>query len=410
MRFLIVSTAFPFPPRWGFGMRVYQLARHLAAQHEVTLLSFSDAADEEAAPSIPAELEVELVRRKKRSSTAKRLEQVGSLITGRAFHAHLFDSAEMQDAIDRLCSSAPFDIVQLESSLLGKLEVPGSSRIVLDEHNIEHEVFERMWANERSTLRRAFYRAEHKRFERFEEELWRRVDACVVTSAREEAIVRSAAPDTVTVVVPNGVDVDYFQPAADRPRARTAVFNGVLDYRPNLDAACYLVDELWPRIREREPDAELAIVGRGSTSDLRRLAGPGVTVTGEVPDVRPYLRSASVVVVPIRIGGGTRFKVIEGLAMGKPVVSTTLGAEGIDVEDGRDIVLADDPDDFAASVLALFQDAPAGDSLGRAGRLLVEQRYSWEYAGSCLEALYRRVCERSAEPVDVIADRSVAAT
>lgn len=408
MRILIVSTAFPFPPRWGFGMRVYQLARQLATRHDVTLLSFGDGADEEAAASISGELAVELVRSPQRSGIAKRLEQVTAVLAGRAFHAHLFDSAEMQDAIDRLCSSEHFDVVQLESSLLGRFEIPGPSRVALDEHNIEHEVFRRMWANERSRLRRAFYRAEHERFRRFEEALWRRVDACLVTSGREQAIVRSAAPDTDIAVVPNGVDVDYFQPSADRPRPRTAVFNGVLDYRPNFDAACYLVDDLWPRIREREPDAQLTIVGRAREVDVRRLHGPGVTVTDEVPDVRPYLRSAAVVVVPIRIGGGTRFKVIEGLAMGKPVVSTTLGAEGIEAENGRHIVLADDPDDFAASVVALFDDASAGEALGRAGRLLVEQRYSWDYAGSCLEAVYRRICETTAEPTEAIGGRAVA--
>jgi len=399
MRVLLVSTAFPFPPRWGFAVRVYQLARQLAAHHEVTLLSYADRDDEHAAASLAGALDVELVRREPRSSAAKRLKQASALVAGRAFHANAVESPEMQRAIDRLCAERGFDVVQLESSLLGTFEIPAPARVVLDEHNIEHEVFQRMCANERSALRRAFYRAEHKRFRTFEESLWRRVDACVVTSGREKEIVEAVAPDTRTAVVPNGVDVEYFRPVADGTRPNSAVFNGVLDYRPNFDAACFLADEIWPRVRSHVPDAEIAIVGRASEADVRRLQGPGVTVTNEVPDVRPYLQRAAVVVVPIRIGGGTRFKVIEGLAVGKAVVSTTLGAEGIAVEPGVNILFADDAEAFAENVVTLFGERSSADELGRAGRELVERRYSWDYAGGCLEALYRQLSGAPAETV-----------
>jgi glycosyltransferase involved in cell wall biosynthesis len=168
----------------------------------------------------------------------------------------------------------------------------------------------------------------------------------------------------------------------------------VLDYRPNMDAAEFLVDAIWPLILERCPTARLTIVGRGAPASLRALERPGVTITGEVADVRPYLRDAAVVAVPIRMGGGTRLKVVEGLAMGKPMVSTSLGCEGVRVDDGEHLVIADEPQAFADAVVALFDDPAYGRALGSAGRQRMAQEYSWDSAGERQEALYRRVFAR----------------
>jgi glycosyltransferase involved in cell wall biosynthesis len=248
-----------------------------------------------------------------------------------------------------------------------------------------------MRENERSLLRRAFYRLEELRFRNFEQRCWRRVDGCVMTSEREARVVRTVAPNTPTAAVPNGVDVEYFRPRPEPVEPRTLVFNGTLDYRPNLDGASFLVEQILPRVRSRYPDVRVVLVGRGSQADLDGFRAPGVEVTGEVPDVRPYLARAAVVTVPIRTGSGTRLKVVEGLAMGKAMVSTTLGCEGVDVRDGKHLLIADDADAFAAAVMRLFEDAEHGQALGRAGRIKMEREYSWEYAGELLESLYTRV-------------------
>ena len=390
MRILIVSTRFPYPPRWGFATRVYQLARELAKSHDVTLLSATDGATDEQVEALGTELSVVAVRRRERVPIMpKRARQLTALAGGRSFHVREFSTVELQDAVDRLTCERSFDIVQIESSVLGDLRFPRGPRLVLDEHNIEYEVFRRMQEGERSHARRAFYRREHARFRPFEQQLWRRVDGCVVTSEREEEIVCAHASATPCVVVPNGVDVDYFQPSTGDVEPDTLVFNGVLDYRPNLDAALFLVDEVLPRVRAVVPSARLTIVGRGAPSDLARLRKhPGVRVTGEVPDVRPYLAGSCVVVVPIRIGGGTRLKVVEGLAMGRPMVTTTLGCEGIDVHDERQLLIRDDAEAFAASVVTLLADPERGAALGAAGRDLIEARYSWASAGARLAELY----------------------
>ena len=202
------------------------------------------------------------------------------------------------------------------------------------------------------------------------------------------ATTPDAAPDTPTAVVPNGVDTEYFSPGSEPVEPRTLVFNGALDYRPNLDAALFLVDEVLPRVRETHPETKAVIVGRGGPEELDQLRRSGVEVTGEVPDVRPYLERAEIVVVPIPAGSGTRFKVVEGLAMAKPMVSTAVGCEGIGVEHEEHLLVADAPPDFAAAVVRLFEDAELAGSLGRAGREFVEREYSWARAGERLQALY----------------------
>lgn len=388
---LIVSAQFPFPPRFGFARRVFHLATHLARAHDVTLLTYGAAGDRAVVERLRPELTVEIVQRDAGAQVRRRVGQAASLVSREPFACRSVVTSEMQRAIDACCARRPFDVVQLESSVLCAFRFPPDVPLLLDEHNLEYEVFERMHQGERSVARRAFNQLEARRVRNFEQRWWRGVAGCAVTSEREEAIVRRIAPATLVATVPNGVDLDEFRPSEVEPEAETVVFNGLLRYRPNLDAACHLVDDVWPRVLAARPNARLFVVGKGDQSDLRRLSAPGVTVTGEVPDVRPYLARAAVVAVPVRMGGGTRLKVVEALAMAKPIVTTTLGCEGVDVTDGRDVSIADGPAATAAAIERLFADPSLRARLGRAGRELAERRYSWEDAGDRLEVLARQV-------------------
>jgi glycosyltransferase involved in cell wall biosynthesis len=347
---------------------------------------------------------VEVVPWNRPSSGSKRAAQLLSLASRRPFACRSVQTAALQRALDEVCSRQQFDVIQLESSVLCGLRLPESTPVLLDEHNIEYEVFKRVWESERSPLRRFFNRLEYKRFKRHEQRWWARVDACAITSEREEPVLVEHAPRTPIAVVPNGVDLDYFRPRQDRPDADTVVFNGVLDYRPNVDAAQHLVDEVWPLVRRRRPQARLLIVGRGDEAERERLRCPGVELTGEVPDVRPYLAGAAVVIVPIRMGGGTRLKVVEALSMARPMVSTTLGCEGVNVRHGEHLLVADGAEELAGAVTQLLEDRWLAAELGRAGRRRMEEEYSWELAGDRLEELYARVLGTSdfdapAEPV-----------
>ena len=397
MKVLVISTQFPFPTHSGFTMRVYQLMRQLARRHDVALLSYARPDERQAVDQLRQEFAVSVVERVQRpSGVSRRVAQLRSILSARPYYSHAAYSEEMQRMIFDLCSDRGFDVVQIESSLLCGFSFPPGVRVVLDEHNIEYEVFRRMCEGERSLARRTFNHLEYRRFRRFEQRSWERVDGCVVTSEREQPIVRSTAPTTTTEVVPNGVDLVHFKPSMAPVEPHSIVFNGILDYRPNLDAAHHLVDDVWPLVLRRCPNATLTIVGRGHTSDIRRLRSQAVRVTGEVPDVRPYLQRAAAVAVPIRIGGGTRLKVVEGLAMGKALVSTQLGCEGIAVRDGEHLLIGDGAEDFAAKVVALFEDPALRRALGRAGRELIEREYSWDLAGGRLEAFHRHVSRASA--------------
>jgi polysaccharide biosynthesis protein PslH len=388
---LVISAQFPYPPRSGFAMRVYQLTRQLARENRVTVLSYAGMQERDGATALAQELPVRTVQRERTTTGVKRAAQMASLISKRPYSCRDVHSRRFQQAIDDLCANETFDVIQLESSLLYAFNFPQGPRLVLDEHNIEYEVFQRMCDGERSMARRLFNRVECARFRRFEERSWEQADGCIVTSEREARILSARGVKTPLAVVPNGVDLEYFRPSPHEFEPNTLVFNGILTYRPNLDAAYHLIDDIWPRVLDRCPDAQLTLVGRAYPAELRNLSRPGVTITGEVPDIRPYLEQAAVVGVPIRMGGGTRLKVVEGLAMGKAMVSTSLGCEGVAVRDGEHLLIGDDADTFAARVVELFRDPAAGAQLGRAGRALVERDYSWSLAGERIEALYERV-------------------
>jgi glycosyltransferase involved in cell wall biosynthesis len=300
----------------------------------------------------------------------------------------------MQQAIDALCAAHDFDVIQLEASLLCAFTFPGDTPLVLDEHNIEYEVFVRMTESERSFARRRFNQIEAGRYRRFEQDWWKRVDAVVITSGREAPVLARVAPRTPTTVIVNGVDLHYFTPSDEPPMPRTLVFNGILDYRPNLDAAYHLVDEIMPLVSARFPEAKLKIIGRGYPADIKRLTRDNVEVIGRVPDLRPHMTQSAVSVVPIRMGGGTRLKVVEGLAMGLPMVSTTLGCEGVSVHDREHLLIGDDAESFAARIVELFENPAFGRELGLAGRALMEREYSWDLGGELLDGVYRDVITR----------------
>jgi glycosyltransferase involved in cell wall biosynthesis len=373
-------------------MRVYQLARYLSEHHDVTLLSYARADEMVHVDSLRELLtDVRAVERPQNRGLTKRVAQLTSIASTASYQVRDLHTVEMQSAIDELLSTQPFDIIQLESSQMCGFRYQSNGALVLDEHNIEYELLQRMQQGERSLSRRLYNRVEYRKFRPIEQEFWRKVDGCVVTSEREEAIVLRHAPSTPVMVVSNGVDPDFFKPSGHATEADTLVFNGLLSYRPNFDAASYFVDDVLPRIERIRPGVTLTLVGHGSAAELESLKRPNVVLTGSVPDVRPYLQRAAVVVVPIRMGGGTRLKVVEALAMAKAVVSTTIGCEGIRVSDGEHLLKADDPDSFASCVALLLSDEARADALGSAGRVLMVDEYSWERSAGRLDDLYQKL-------------------
>jgi glycosyltransferase involved in cell wall biosynthesis len=286
---------------------------------------------------------------------------------------------------------------------MSSLRIRSRAPLILDEHNLEYELLERTVREERSPLRKLYNWIEYRKLRREEHRNWRRADVCIFTSPRERDIFGAFLPEKRAIVVPNGVDVDYFRPTHTTPDPSTIVFTGLMRYRPNADAVISFVREILPRIRHHRPEAVFTIVGSGVPPEVARLAGPNVVVTGTVADVRPYVARSAAFVVPLRMGSGTRLKVLEGLAMGKAMVSTTLGCEGIAVRDGEHLLVADEPDDFARAVLRLFDAQDGAAALGARGRALVEQEYAWGSIYSRLESFYVEMIREAWREPDIAA-------
>jgi glycosyltransferase involved in cell wall biosynthesis len=374
---------------------MYELVRQLAMRHQVTVVcpaALGEEADIERLQSLG--VKVHAVARSKLGRSARRFDQLVSLLSPLPFHVREHRDAAMQEAIASAMAAEAFDVVQLEGSQVCCFSFPGRAAIVLDEHNIEYEVLQRMSEGERTRLRRFFSAIEHRKFRRLEQRWWRKVDGVAVTSDRELPVVRDHAPQTAAAVVPNAVDPAHFTPGKEETEAASILFMGTLKYRPNVDAVTFLLDEVLPEVQRRRPDAVLTVVGQGDEADLNRFRRPGVVVTGRVPDVRPYLARAAVTVVPVRIGGGTRLKVVEALAMGKAVVSTTLGCEGLAVRSGEHVLLADDAAGFVDAIIGVLAEPQEGRRMGLAGRKLVVEHYSWASACRVLEELYDSIDRR----------------
>ncbi len=392
LRILVVSPQLPYPPSWGFGIRVYQLVRYLAERHEVTVLCYVRPNEVNHARSLSESCAVRAIPAPRGLFAAKRRAQLASLLAGHSYRRQSVRSEAMRSAIRRMCDAEQYDLIQVESSPMAWFD-PGRARLLIDEHNIEYELLSRMGSSERSAPRRLFNQIEFLKLRREEQRSWRESDGTILTSEREAALVRHIVPNLPTTVVPNCVDAEYFQPAGGIVDDDGLVFTGIFNYRPNVDAVLYFAREILPRIRKLHPAAHLTVVGGSVPSEISALQGPFIRVTGWVPDVRPFVEASAVVVVPLRMGSGTRLKVVEGLAMARPVVSTSIGAEGLSLKHGEHLQIADNPQEFAEQVVRLLRDPGLRQELGRAGRALVEAAYSWEIAGRRLEAFYARLLE-----------------
>ena len=390
MRILFHAHTLPYPPTWGFGIRVYQFLKLLSRQHSVSILAYEGTGDAAKIAALSEFCEgVHVVPGGPGVDTTKRVAQLASLFSSASYQSQYLYSEAMQQRLDAICAAAPFDVIQVESSQLAAVfSFDPRARVVLDEHDIVYELLRRMYQTERSPFRRMYNWFEYRKFKREEVAIWRRLSAVVTTSPREVPIISAAAPHTPVLSAPNGVDVDYFHPSSAEPDRDALVMTGLMKTRPNIDAAVYFVREILPHILSVRPQTVFYVVGGDPPEEVQKLAGPHVVVTGGVPDVRPFVHRAAIFVVPMRMGGGTRLKVLEGLAMKKPMVSTSLGCEGIDVANGEHLIVADDPRTFADGVLRLLDDRAFGERLANCGYDVVHRLYRWESVVAHLEAFY----------------------
>ena len=388
MKILMVSPYIPSPTS-GNRCRSYYLLKMLARQHSVSLL----ALDEGATIPLPHDMvslesftqRVELLHPSR--SYPKRLRQLVNVITGKSNTLAEIGTRETQSVLDTLFDRDHYDAVVFETALTAGYRLPEYVKVIANQHNIEFEFLQRTYKHQKDWLRKWYYYREYRLIKPTEIRLCQEADAIAVTSERERLLLKKMLPYKIIETVPNGVDIAYFHGASEEPEVKgRIVFTGAMDYHPNVEAVLFFAKKCWPLIRERIPDASWQIVGKNPLLDVQKLAElPGVTVTGSVADVRPYFASATVAIVPLRVGGGTRLKILEAMAMRKAVVSTSLGCEGLSVVPEQHLLVADEPETFAQAVVRLLRNAEERQSLATAGRALVEEQYSWEQCGDRLQ-------------------------
>src|SRR6267378_1084048 len=402
LNLLYLSQFPPGPPRYGAQRRIQGLMKALSRNHDITSVALiSPDLDPAEAQRAAGEYcrEVVLVPSRSWGGLTKRLLQARSLFSTRSHERRFYSLPALQRALDSLLSRRHYDIVNVESPYLAKLKLVQASagqpppRLTLDDHNIEFDLLRQMAETEPGFARRLYNSLNWPKVRREELWAWRRFDGITFTSAADQARARELVPSLRSAVIPNSVDVEFFRPRATDPPPDgcTAMFFGAINYRPNIDGVLFFAREVWPLLASSHPRARLKVVGQYPTPEILALQGPRIEVAGMVDDLRPHLAQAAVTIVPLRMGGGTRFKILEAMAMAKPVVSTAIGAEGIDVAEGRNILLADAPADFAAAIGRVLDDAGLAAKMGREGRALVEERYSWDTAAQRLEAFFRDI-------------------
>lgn len=395
-RILFLTLALPYPPTGGSATRNYQLLRHLAARHEVHLLTLSgDAEGEESLRHLRTLCAgVTMVRRDHGDLIRKRLRQIASLPSQTPFAVATAGTRSLRTAFRDLLSNFKPSLIHVEGSPLAHLPFPSRIPLVLDEHNIDYELAARMAEAERSPIRKVFHLAEAWKLRRAETSAWLGCDGVSFTSERELNLASRIAPCTPMMAIPNGVDLEYFAPQPAERDPDAIVFTGMQSYRPNSDAVLFFHSRVMPRLLADRPRAHLYVVGQQPPAEVTRLSGPNLTVTGKVHDVRPYLARASVVVAPLRMGGGTRLKILEALAMGKAVVSTTIGCEGLALRHGEHLLVADEPAEFAAHVARLCAEPDLAMELGARGRAVAIERYGWSGIAAALDRFHDEVILR----------------
>lgn len=403
MKILWLSHFVPYPPAGGALQRSYHLLRHAAERHEVHVLALNQPrllppADVprsiDALSDICASIQV-FDMFAERSPAHRVASMAESVLSSAPFDVVWLRNSRLRNAVDTWRSRNDVALVHIDTIGLWPYadQLRGQTPVVLGHHNVESDFLARRAAQEPSALKSAILRRDARKLSSLERDAASRAAVNLVVSALDAQRLKNVAPDAAIEVVENGVDVDYWKPGPDdSPLKRSLLFAGTLGWYPNRDAVEYLVNQIWPCLVARNPDRRLTLVGRdaGATVVAAAAKDTRIDVTGFVADVRPYMRSAGIYICPIRVGGGTRLKVLDALAMAKPLVATAISVEGLGLVEGVHYLRAESPADFVAQIERLEGSAELRRALGEAGRRVAVERFGWNVIGRQLDAAYAR--------------------
>jgi glycosyltransferase involved in cell wall biosynthesis len=405
-RILMLTPQLPYPPQaltgfsQGTTIRNFNLIAGLSRRHTLDLLTFHTPAEDGGPALLSAYCRQVVTAPPPARSLSRRA--MDTVLRKAPDMALRLEAPAMHARLGELLHADRYDVLQVEGIEMAPYALqtppPGRPQLVFDDHNAEYVLQKRAFSTDARHPRRcigaAYSLIQWQKLTLYERRICRAADNVVAVSETDRQALRALLPGLEVTVVPNGVDLDFYRPGVTPPLPglgpHSLVFTGKMDFRPNVDAVLWFVNDVLPLITSKIPDARFYAVGQSPHPRLAPLAGrPDVVITGRVPDTRSYISGAGVYVIPLRIGGGTRLKVLEAMAMGQGIVSTRLGCDGFPFEDGREVRFADDPAAFASAVVRLLQNRQETDALGRAARAYVEANYGWGAIVPRMEALYR---------------------
>ncbi len=373
----------PYPPNKGDKVRSFHLLKHLAARHRVFLGTFVDDPDDlqhiETVRAYCADLHVARL-----NPRFAKLRSLNALLTGEPLTLRYYRDAGLRDWVDQVCRTTAIDAAVVFCSAMAQYveHLPRLPRVI-DFVDVDSAKWTQ-YAPEHRWPMSWLYRREGTTLLDYERQVAATADRAFFVTEAEAALFRRQAPECAIRVdaLCNGVDADYFSPAPAHPNPYaddelSVVFTGAMDYHPNIDAVRWFAANVLPRLQESRPRLRFTIVGRSPTAEVLALAGEGVTVTGTVPDVRPYLQHAAVVVAPLRIARGIQNKILEAMAMGKAVVASCECAGAVDAVSGEELLQAATPDDYIATIDGLLRDPEQANRIGQQARQRVLARSSW---------------------------------
>lgn len=406
MKILWVKAGGLVPPDVGGRIRSYHILRELATRHSITFFSFyAEHPDDihaqlteifERVVCIP--LRIPVPRRR-----GEAFHFVRYLLSPLPYSVAKHSRKEVVAALCELLSTESYDIIICDFAVAGGV-IPWSMRCpkVLFAHNVEAQIWHRQFRSASNPIWKIVAWCEYKKMLRYERRCVKNADHVFTVSENDRDAFTTVINRKRITVIPTGVDTEYFQPALMAARPYELVFTGAMDWIPNEDAILHFVRQILPLIHREIPQVTLTVAGRLPSRRLLALAKADnrIRITGRVEDIRPYVREASVFVVPMRVGSGTRLKIFEAMAMGKAVVSTSIGAEGLPVTDGQDIVIADTPERFACGVVSLLRQPEQCKSLGLSARSYVEQKHSWKAVADVFEGSLSEVVRAYGDEVN----------
>jgi len=398
MRILWINTELLHPIDKGGKIRSYQMLKRIKDQHAITYLSFATSSSKE-----PFERSSEYcdrlitVPRHERPKAGLRFYGELALSVGSSlpYAIHKYRSRAMRAAIQKELQHYNYKIVVCDF-LASAINLPSNTRSasLLFQHNVESTIWQRHFETNVNRARRAFFYNQWQRMRAYERAACDEFDAVVAVSEQDRDRLHNDFGLKSVFDVPTGVDTDYYRANGLSREPFELVFTGSMDWMPNEDAILHFAREILPIVARSIPEVTVSVVGRNPSRRLTELAASDsrIKVTGRVDDIRPYVDRAAVYIVPLRIGGGTRLKIYEAMSMAKPIVTTTIGAEGLPVRDGDELLLADEPRDFAEAIVRLLRDPERADRLGEQARKAVCDRFGWQHAAS----RFMEICESTA--------------